>query len=389
MTRSGRVYSPPQTNPNEEASKDSPAVKQPVSDEEAAEFLKLVKRSEYKVVETLSKTPAQISMLALLLSSEPHRKVLLRTLNEAYVPGSITTDKFADVVGYVLSSNQIYFNDEELTEDGRGHNKPLHITVTSNGMIVGRVLIDNGSALNICPLATLNRLGVDQSKMRSNGAIIRAFDESKRDTLGEVELVVTIGPADFNVTFQVLDIPTTYNMLLGRPWIHIAGAVPSTLHQKIKFVHKDSMVTIEAEEDHAIYKSPTQQVHGILDSLGYRESQVINASYVGEGTCPPKPMIPKASIMMAKQLKMHGYKHGKGLGRELQGITKPVLSEGNSFHFGLGFKPSRQDYKELIEKKELEKEGIRAPLDIPPIRATFPTAKEVGFYLRQENVQNT
>lgn len=42
---------------------------------------------------------------------------------------------------------------------------PLHIAMTSNGMIVGRVLIDNGSALNICPL--LNRLRIDQRRLRS------------------------------------------------------------------------------------------------------------------------------------------------------------------------------------------------------------------------------
>lgn len=137
------------------------------------------------------------------------------------------------------------------------------------------------------------------------------------------------------------------------------------------------MIIVEAEEDHAIYKSPSQQIHSVLDSLGYREYQIFNASYVGEGSSILKPMIPKASIMMAKQMKMQGYQHGKGLGCNLQGITKPVKAEGNSFHFGLGYKPSRQDYQELIEKKELAREGISIPLDIPPIQTTFSAAKEV------------
>ena len=52
----------------------------------------------------------------------------------------------------------------------------------------------------------------------------------------EIEIEVQIGPCTFNVEFQVMDISPSYNCLLGRPWIHIAGAVPSTLHQKIKFV---------------------------------------------------------------------------------------------------------------------------------------------------------
>ena len=46
-----------------------------------------------------------------------------------------------------------------------------------------------------------------------------------------------------------MDINPSYNCLLGRPWIHMAGAVPSTLHQKVKFVVEESLITVVAEED--------------------------------------------------------------------------------------------------------------------------------------------
>ena len=46
-----------------------------------------------------------------------------------------------------------------------------------------------------------------------------------------------------------MDISPSYNFLLGRPWIHIAGAVPSTLHQKIKFVTEGQLVCIATEEN--------------------------------------------------------------------------------------------------------------------------------------------
>ena len=36
--------------------------------------------------------------------------------------------------------------------------------------------------------------------------------------------------------------PSCYNILLGRPWIHKNGVVPSTLHQCIKFVGDDGMI---------------------------------------------------------------------------------------------------------------------------------------------------
>ncbi|KAL5153779.1 hypothetical protein HKD37_19G053270 [Glycine soja] len=49
--------------------------------EEAHEFLRLIQQSEFKVVEQLNKTPTRISLLELLINSEPHR-----ALNE-FEPG--------------------------------------------------------------------------------------------------------------------------------------------------------------------------------------------------------------------------------------------------------------------------------------------------------------
>uniref|UniRef100_A0A0D3AGQ8 Uncharacterized protein n=1 Tax=Brassica oleracea var. oleracea TaxID=109376 RepID=A0A0D3AGQ8_BRAOL len=35
--------------------------------------------------------------------------------------------------------------------------------------------------------------------------------------------------------FLVVDCDSSYNMILGRSWIHGMGALPSTLHQMVKF----------------------------------------------------------------------------------------------------------------------------------------------------------
>ena len=37
------------------------------------------------------------------------------------------------------------------------------------------------------------------------------------------------------VTFIVVALFSPYTAILGRPWIHAMGAVPSTLHVKVKF----------------------------------------------------------------------------------------------------------------------------------------------------------
>ena len=61
--------------------------------------------------------------------------------------------------------------------------------------------------------------------------IIKAFDGSRKEVMGEIQLPIQIGPCTFEIDIQVMDINPTYNCLLGRPWIHSSGAVPSSLHQ--------------------------------------------------------------------------------------------------------------------------------------------------------------
>ena len=60
---------------------------------------------------------------------------------------------------------------------------------------------------------------------------------------------IKIGPQVFVTPFYVMDIRPAYCCLLGRPWIHKAGAVTSTLHQKMKFPVQGKVVTVCGEEE--------------------------------------------------------------------------------------------------------------------------------------------
>ena len=55
-------------------------INEPVTEKKADEFLKFIKHSEYSIVEQLYKLPAKISLLALMLNSEPHREAVLKVL---------------------------------------------------------------------------------------------------------------------------------------------------------------------------------------------------------------------------------------------------------------------------------------------------------------------
>ena len=78
----------------------------------------------------------------------------------------ISADKFADIVGNVSTFNIISFSDEEMGPKGTRHNKALHLTVKSTGMILSQVLVDNGLAVNVCPLSMIKRMGIDQERIQ-------------------------------------------------------------------------------------------------------------------------------------------------------------------------------------------------------------------------------
>ena len=62
--------------------------------------------------------------------------------------------------------------------------------------------------------------------------------------MGTLEIDLLISPTTFPTLFQVLRIPTSFNLLLGRPWIHRAGTIRYSLHQKVKFIHDGQVVTV-------------------------------------------------------------------------------------------------------------------------------------------------
>ena len=49
-----------------------------------------------------------------------------------------------------------------------------------------------------------------------------------------------------------MDILPSYSCLLGRPWIHNAGDVTSTLHQMLKYPIQGQIITVHGEEEYMI-----------------------------------------------------------------------------------------------------------------------------------------
>ncbi|GKV34375.1 hypothetical protein SLEP1_g42752 [Rubroshorea leprosula] len=367
MTRSGRCYMSPEVEESrraalkskgiriEEIPKESP--KKLVSENEVTEFLNILRKSEYSIIEQLNKTPAKISILELMLSSEVHLDALLRVLKEAYMPKNIDTQKFGTVVGAILAPNYINFTDDEIPDEGNGHTKALHISVQCRMMNVPHVLIDNGSALNVIPMMVLKQLKVDESHINQCNTVVRAFDGTKRNVIGKIELPMEIGPMTFDVDFFVMDISPAFNMLLGRPWIHVAEAATTIPYLGV---------------DPGTYESSYHSMECAVASY-------IHPRFRGKRVEMAKPTKVAARIMLSCH-----YQLGEGLGLNGQGILEPIEVIQTWGTFGLGYKPKKEDWQRMraikAEKRLARLQGRNPrdePMWVPHIRVTFPRPAEI------------
>ena len=115
---------------------------------------------EDEIFKQLQKIQANISLWGLLVASYKHRQNLVDLLNQIQVPTTTTSQDLNAMIGSINRELTISYSDKDLTKKGKHHNDPLHIIVDSMGKRIPTVLIDDGSALDVCPLKTASCLGL-------------------------------------------------------------------------------------------------------------------------------------------------------------------------------------------------------------------------------------
>lgn len=65
---------------------------------------------------------------------------------------------------------------------------------------------------------------------------------------GKISLPIMTEGKEMMVNFIVVNAFSPYMAILGRPWIHAIGAMPSTLHMKIKFPTEDGVAVVSGDQ---------------------------------------------------------------------------------------------------------------------------------------------
>ncbi|XP_048613371.1 uncharacterized protein LOC106416835 [Brassica napus] len=113
------------------------------------------------------------------------------------------------------------------------------------------ILVDNGSSGNVIFQAAYKDLGLEEGPLTQRITPLIGFSRDVKQTTGEVTLPVYAEGVNMSTKFLVVDCDSSYNIILGRPWIHGMGAVPSTFHQMMKFPTLWGIKAIRGDQEYS------------------------------------------------------------------------------------------------------------------------------------------
>lgn len=294
-------------------------------------------------------------------------------MDKAKLSIDTTPEQLVELVFSEGASLMLTFTDKQLPPEGANHNKSFYISVECREKWILVVFVDTGSAINVCPSRTAYAIGLKPVDFVPTAQVIRAYDNTSREVMGTMKIPTQFGPGHQDIAFHVLDIPTTFNLLLGRPWLHQVNAVSSTLHQMLKYPHgKEVAIVFENSSIHPPPEVSTLVLdieHGaedvFLSGFTLAEARVVqNILAVDEGL-----YVSAQSVYLMNKLQ---YIPGMGLGKSgLKGITSSAEVPYNPHTFGFRYLPTKEDWvrkgKEMTGRVRAKQAGKHYELMHRPI----------------------
>lgn len=144
-------------------------------------------------------------------------------------------------------------------QDGEGvlrpHDDALVITAQIANYWTRRVLIDNGSSADVLFWEAFSKMGIAPEQLGPAPTPFRGFTGDTIQPIGAITLFVLLGTSpkisSLMVDFLIVEAPTSYNAILGRPSLNQMKAATSTYYLKIKFLTHFKIGEIRSEQQTA------------------------------------------------------------------------------------------------------------------------------------------
>ncbi|XP_075489601.1 uncharacterized protein LOC142528437 [Primulina tabacum] len=146
----------------------------------------------------------------------------------------------------------ISFGPEDLRGVSLPHNDALVIQARVANYDVLRVFVYNGSSVNVIFKEALVQMNLHEYQLEAVETVLFGFAGHAVYPDGEITMPLTLGNGDLRKTvmtvFTVVDAPSSYNIILGRPAMNEMRAVASTYHQKIKFPVRGQVGEVKGDQ---------------------------------------------------------------------------------------------------------------------------------------------
>ena len=131
------------------------------------------------------------------------------------------------------------FSEEDKVGIIQPRDDALMVTLRIEGYDVKRVMVEQGSEAEIMYLNLYNELGLKPKDLTAYDSPLVSFDGKFIIPKGQIRLPVQAGLEVVEVNYIVVDAYSLYMAIVARPWLHVLGAISSTLHLKVKYLSKD------------------------------------------------------------------------------------------------------------------------------------------------------
>ncbi|GAV71172.1 hypothetical protein CFOL_v3_14666 [Cephalotus follicularis] len=116
-----------------------------------------------------------------------------------------------------------------------------------------RILIDSGSSADILYKHVFDQLRIPPDQLKPVKTPLVGFTGETIHPLGSIRLSVVAGTAprqtQVEMTFLVVDTPSPYNAIVGRPGLNLLEAIVSTRHLLVKFLTRFGVGEVRGDQE--------------------------------------------------------------------------------------------------------------------------------------------
>ena len=127
------------------------------------------------------------------------------------------------------------FSDEDKIGTIQPYDDALVVTLRIEGYDVKRILVDQGSAIEIMYSDLYMGLNLRSEDLSAYDSPLVSFKGKIVIPKGQIRLPIQIDLEIVEVDFIVVDSYSPYTAIVARPWLRALGAISSTLYKKVKY----------------------------------------------------------------------------------------------------------------------------------------------------------